>query len=182
MRELYKKGQLEDDIMSANWDQFKLEMANAQIGMHYSESWLPGQFVELGAKEEDIGMFPFPGAKNIKVGAGKMWGISKDTEYPELAKAFLDYMLKHPFFDTDVPSNVSIEVKNPYVEELLSYGVEPVFAPVADARFGRIRNELGLNNQNFLMTYVMEPDDEKAQSMVEEWNEKWAEARLKYAD
>ena len=155
VRELYKKGQLEEDIMSANWDQFKLDFAQGKVAMHYSENWLPAQFVELGAKQEDIGMFPFPGAKNIKAGAGKQWGISKDTESPELAKAFLTYMLENPFLETEVPSNVNISVDDPFVAELLSYGLEPLSPIVGDARFSNIRADIELDGQSFFLTYVM---------------------------
>ncbi len=180
VRNLYKKGCLEEDIMSANWDQFKLDLAQGKCAMHYSETWLPAQFVELGAKQEDIGMFPFPGAKNIKAGAGKQWGISKDTENPELAKAFLSYMLAHPTDKADIPSNLNIEVNDPFVAELLSYGVEPLSPIVGDARFSNIRNEIELDGQNFFLTYVMEEDDAKAAQLIADWNAKWAAARVNY--
>ncbi len=182
MRELYKKGQLEPDIMSANWDQFKLDLAQAKVAMHYSETWLPAQFVELGANADDIGMFPFPGAKNVRAGAGKQWGISKDTQSPELAKAFLAYMLEKPFNDTEIPSNINLDVDDQFVAELLSYGVEPLAPIVGDATFSKIRNDIELNDQQFFLTYVMEKDDAKAQALVDEWNAKWAKARLNYVE
>ncbi len=177
VRNLYKKGQLEEDIMSANWDQFKLDLAQGKVAMHYSETWLPAQFVELGANPDDIGMFPFPGAKNIKAGNGKQWGISKDTESPELAKAFLTYMLENPIVDTEIPSNQNIEVEDQYVAELLSYGVEPLSPIVGNATFSNIKNAIELDGQQFFLTYVMEQDDAKAQEMIDEWNAKWAAER-----
>lgn len=182
IRELQKKGQLEEDIMSANWDQFKLDLAQGKVAMHYSENWLPAQIVELGANQEDIGMFPFPGAANIKAGAGKQWGISKDTESPELAKEFLTYMLENPFTATEVPSNVNVTAEDPFVNELLSYGVEPISPIVGDARFSNIRNEIELDGQQVLLSYVLEADDAKAQAMLDEWNEKWAAARVNYVE
>lgn len=182
IRELYKKGQLEEDIMSANWEQLKLDLAQGKVAMHYSENWLPSQIVELGANEEDIGMFPFPGAVNIKAGAGKQWGISKDTKSPELAKAFLTYMLDNPFTETEVPSNVNITIDNPFVKELLDYGVEPIFPSAGGATFSNIRNEIELDGQQILLVYVMEADDKKAQALLDEWNKKWAVARAGYAE
>ncbi len=180
VRDLYKKGYLEDDIMSANWDQFKLDLAQGKTAMHYSETWLPSQFVELGANPEDIGMFPFPGAKNIKAGAGKQWGVSKDTENPELAKAFLSYMLRNPVAESDIPSNKNIEVNDPYVAELLSYGIDPLEPIVGDATFSNIKNDIELDGQKFFLTYVMEENDEKAAALILEWNDKWAAARANY--
>ncbi len=180
VRNLYKKGWLEEDIMSANWDQFKLDLAQGKTAMHYSETWLPAQFVELGARPEDIGMFPFPGAKNIKAGAGKQWGVSKDTENPDLAKAFLSYMLNNPVAESDIPSNKNIEVNDPFVAELLSYGIEPLEPIVGDATFSNIKNDIELDGQKFFLTYVMEESDEKAAELVAEWNAKWAAARAGY--
>ncbi len=182
VRELNKKGELEDDIMSANWDQFKLDLAQGKVAMHYSETWLPTQFVELGANSEDIGMFPFPGAKNIKAGSGKQWGVSKDTESPELAKAFLTYMLENPITDADIPSNKNIEVDDPFVAELLSYGVEPLSPIVGTAEFSNIRNAIELDGQQFFLTYVMEQDDEKAKALIDEWNAKWAAERPNWVE
>lgn len=182
VRNLYKKGELEEDIMSANWDQFKLDLAQGRVAMHYSETWLPEQFVELGANAEDIGMFPFPGAKNIKAGSGKQWGISKDTESPELAKAFLSYMLNNPVSDADIPSNKNIAVEDPFVAELLSYGVEPLSPILGTAAFSNIRNAIELDGQQFFLTYVMEEDDAKAQQLVDDWNAKWAAERPNWVE
>ncbi len=182
IRELHKKGQLEEDIMSANWDQFKLDLAQGKVAMHYSENWLPAQIVELGANQEDIGMFPFPGAKNIKAGNGKQWGISKDTESPELAKAFLTYMLENPFTATEIPSNVNVVAEDPFVNELLSYGIDPISPIVGNATFSNIRNGIELDGQQVLLSYVLESDDAKAQALLDEWNEKWAAARVEYVE
>ena len=182
VRNLYKKGELEEDIMSANWDQFKLDLAQGKVAMHYSETWLPTQFVELGANPEDIGMFPFPGAKNIKAGSGKQWGVSKDTESPELAKAFLTYMLENPITDADIPSNKNIAVEDPFVAELLSYGVEPLSPILGTAVFSNIRNAIELDGQQFFLTYVMEEDDAKAQQLVDDWNAKWAAERPNWVE
>ncbi len=180
IRDLYGKGYLEKDVLSANWDQFKLDFAQAKTGMFYSETWLPAQFVELGAATEDIGMFPFPGSKNIKSGAGKQWGISKNTKSPELAKAFLTYMLEKPVTAADIPSNVNLTVADPFVAELLSYGVEPLSEIKGDARMSQIINEIEIDGQAFLLTYVMEQDDEKAKALIDAWNKKWAAARKAY--
>ncbi len=176
VRKLYQKGQLEKDILSANWDQFKQDFAHGKIGMHYSESWLPAQLLELGAEQEDIGMFPFPEAANVKVGAGKQWGISKTTECPELAKAFLTYMLEHPFA-AEIPSNVNLEMDDPYVKELLSYGVSAIFPIAGDATFSNLKNEIKLDGQEVFLNYIMEKDDVRAKKIVDEWNGKWAAAR-----
>ncbi len=182
IRDLYGKGYLEKDVLSANWDQFKLDFSQAKVAMFYSETWLPAQFVELGAKKEDIGMFPFPGSKNIKSGAGKQWGVSKTTESPELAKAFLSYMLDNPTAVADIPSNLNLTVTDPFVAELLSYGIKPLSEVKGDARLSQLINEIELDGQAFLLTYVMEQDDAKAQALVDEWNKKWAEARKALAE
>lgn len=180
IRELYQKGYLEDDIMSANWDQLKVDLSAGTTAMFYSESWLPAQIVEGGAAAEDVGMFPYPGAKGIYVASGKSYGISKDCENPELALEYLKFMIedgKNAIACSTLPAQKDCDTGDPYVEELLSYGVEPIECAVAEAEFGTRKNEIELDEQSLLMTYVMEKDNAAAQAILNGWNEKWAAAR-----
>ena len=96
--------------------------------------------------------------------------------------AFLTYMLAHPFTEDQIPSNLNLEVDDPFVAELLSYGVEPLSPIVGNATFSNIRNSIELDGQQFFLTYVMEPDDDKAQALVDDWNAKWAAERANWVN
>lgn len=180
IRDLNKKGYLEEDIMSANWDQLKLDLAQAKTGMYYIETWLPQQIVDLGANKEDIGMFPFPEAKYVYSTAGKSYGVSKDCEYPELAKAYLKYMIeggKHALAVATIPADTTAQIDDAFAAELMSYGVPAGESDITLTAFWDIKNAIELDDQSFLLSYVLEKDDAKAQALCEEWNAKWAAAR-----
>ena len=180
IRKMYQMGYLESDIISANWDQFKLDISQGNIGMFYAETWFPAQVVEGGASQEDVGMFPFPGAKAVYSASGKAWGISKDCASVDLAKAFLKYMIedgRNAIACSTLPSDTTVAITDPFAGELLSYGLAASDCEIADAAFTNIKNDIELDEQAFLMSYVLEGDDTKAQELINEWNAKWAKAR-----
>jgi raffinose/stachyose/melibiose transport system substrate-binding protein len=180
IRDMYKKGYLEPDIMSANWDQLKLDLSQAKAAMYYAETWFPSQLVDLGAKQEDVGMFPFPEAKYVYSTSGKAYGISKDCEYPELAKAYLKFMIeggKHATACSTIPADTTADINDPFAAELMSYGVPAGESETTSTLFQNIKNEIELDDQSFLLSYVLETDDAKAQALCDEWNKKWATAR-----
>lgn len=179
-RDLQMKGYYEADIMSANWDQFKMDISQGKTAMHYTASWFPPQMVEQGADVSDVGMFPYPGAKGIYCAPGKVWGISKDTEAPELAKAFLDFMIRdgrEALLTGNAPSWKNAEVDLPFLAELLSYDIPVVEIASTDPTFVEIYNAAEINEQAFLQAYCLETDDAKAQEMIDEVNARWAAAK-----
>ncbi|HHX12168.1 MAG TPA: extracellular solute-binding protein [Clostridiales bacterium] len=180
IREMNKKGYLEPDIMSANWDQLKLDMAQGKTAMFYTETWFPQQIVDLGADLEDIGMFPFPDANNIFSTAGKSYGVAKDCENVDLAKAYIKYMIeggKHAMAVATIPADTTAQIDDPFAGELMSYGVPAKESEVTVTEFLDIKNEIELDEQSFLLSYVLEKDDGKAKALCDEWNAKWANAR-----
>lgn len=179
-RELYHKGYFESDIMSANWDQFKIDIAQGKTAMHYTASWFPPQMVEQGTATEDVGMFPYPESKGIYCAPGKVMAVSKNSENPELAKAFLKYIIedgKVANASGNAPAWKAAEVENPFIDELLSYHIPVIEIESTDPKFVEIYNEAEINEQSFLQSYVLEADDGKAQSLIDDVNAKWAAAR-----
>lgn len=185
VRDLYQKGYFEDDIMSANWDQFKIDISQGKTAMHYTASWFPPQMVDQGADANDVGMFPYPGAKGIYCAPGKVWGISKDTKSPELAKAFLDFLVRdgrEAMVTGNAPSWKNADVSTPYLAELLTYDVPVVEIAPTDPKFVEIYNAAEIDEQSFLQAYCLEDDDTKAQAMIDEVNARWAKARADLAE
>lgn len=179
-RELYKKGYFESDIMSANWDQFKIDIAQGKTAMHYTASWFPPQMVEQGTAAEDVGMFPYPEAKGIYCAPGKVMAVSKNSKNPELAKAFLKYIIedgKIANASGNAPAWKAADAENPFIDELLSYNIPVVEIEPTDPSFVEIYNEAEIDEQSFLQSYVLEADDTKAQALVDDVNTKWAAAR-----
>lgn len=180
LRDLNVNGLLEPDVMSANWDQMKLDMSQGKAAMHYTGGWFPVQLVELGADEGDIGMFPFPDSKAISVMNAKQWGVSSTSAYPEEAKDFLKYMIEEGRYTTatgETSGYKSATPDNPAIEELLSYGLEGMSPNVVDPEFTNRLNGIECDPNSVLQAYVTELNDEKAAEMIDDWNEKWAAAR-----
>ncbi|WP_424685773.1 ABC transporter substrate-binding protein [Enterococcus sp.] len=185
LRDMNLNGYLESDVMSANWDQLKLDLAQAKMAMVYLPSWFPTQLVELGAAESDIGMFPFPEAKGILVSTNKVWGVSKDSKAPALAKDFLRYLIEDGRYAKAclaTPSWKEDAGSQGFMEELLSFDVPVVEPGKQDPRvdqFTALQNESEVDEQTFLQNYIIEKDDAKAQKIIDDVNEKWAKAQEK---
>jgi len=185
LRDMNLKGYLESDVMSANWDQLKLDLAQAKMAMVYLPSWFPAQLVELGAKEDDIGMFPFPETKGILVSTNKVWGASKESKSPALAKDFLKYLIEDGRYATAclaTPSWKNQAGNQPFMKELLSYDVPVIEPGKQDPRvdkFTALQNESEMDEQTFLQNYIIEKDDVKAQKLIDDVNKKWTASREK---
>lgn len=185
LRNMNLQGYLEADVMSANWDQLKLDLAQAKMAMVYLPSWFPTQLVDLGADENDIGMFPFPETKGILVSTNKVWGVSKDTKAPALAKDFLKYLIEDGRYAKAclaTPSWKDDAGDQPFMKELLSFNVPVVEPGKQDPRvdqFTALQNESEIDEQTFIQNYIIEKNDEKAQKIIDDVNAKWAKAQEK---
>jgi len=182
LREMQKKGYFEKDIISAGWDQFKKDMAAGKIAMYYSQSWFPSQPVELGAKVEDIGTFPFPDTKYISATNSKMYAISKDTKSPELAKAFLEWLWVDGKY-ASAASSLS-PMKNsgnydPATEELLASGLPVIEATATSDNITKALTKAELDIVSTMNGYILKSDEDAAQA-VKQFNEKWAKIRLEF--
>lgn len=181
LKEMYRLGYLEKNFSNANWDQLKRGLSEGTIAMTYSATWLPRQLVDLGAAEEEIGMFVFPDSKALASTSGKVWGISKETKHPQLCKDFLEYMVADGRYAVAcgiVPSVAAESPEDIWVDELMSAGLEVMETEKTSDLFVKIYNTAAIEEQRFLMNYIT-ADDEQAAAMVREANRAWAEARAR---
>lgn len=181
LKDMYRLGYLENSLSNANWDQLKRGLSDGTVAMTYSATWLPRQLVDLGSAEEEIGMFAFPDSKAIASTSGKVWGIAKETKYPQLGKDFLEYMVADGRYAKAcgiVPSVAADAPEDIWVDELMSSGLTVLEPESAGDRFIKIYNAADIEEQRFLMNYIT-ADDEQAATMVREANQAWAEARAR---
>ncbi len=179
LRTLNEKGYLEKDLTSTNWDGFKKDMAVGKTAMAYMGTWLPAQVVDNGAKEEDIGMFPFPESKALFYGPDMSFVVNADSKYLDTSKAFLKFMWDESRYAKAIGAisplkNVKQDI--PYVNELLSFNL-PII-PLADSTddFTAINNDTQLNWGTLCQEYVLAKDPN---AVVEKYNKKWADSRKK---
>jgi raffinose/stachyose/melibiose transport system substrate-binding protein len=179
LRTLKDKKYLEHDLMSTNWDGMKRDMAAGKIAMCYLASWFPPQLVENGAKSSDIGMFPFPGTKSIAIMSDFLYGVSRDSQNLNTAKAFLKFMIEDERFakSTDVTSSLKNAKDNyPGGTELFSFKIPLTEAASLSQKYSVVYKEFQLNYQDFLQEYLIAKD---VNSPIKKFNDKWAAARKK---
>ncbi|MBC8062708.1 MAG: carbohydrate ABC transporter substrate-binding protein [Clostridiaceae bacterium] len=178
IRNLHKKGYLEEDLVSSNWDRLKWEMSEAKVAMYYVGNWFPPQLVDNGAAE--LGMFPYPGGKAILASAAKIWGVSKDTKAPELAKAFLNYLMmdgKLAKAEYLISSLKGVVPSDRFVKELLGSGLPVVQNEGIDEKYKELINKSDINLEAVLQAYILAADDIESEKIVKTTNEKWAAVR-----
>ncbi len=170
------KGYLEKDLMSTSWDSFRKDFPAGKFGMTFIASWYPPQFVELGGKAEDVGMFPFPDTKYILLGGDWQYGIAKTSKNIDTAKAFLKFAFEKGRLQEKVGA-LSPIVGTKYsldcVNELMSSGLPTVMA-IRDFYDSAVYNKMAVNINDIAQEYMLSktPDD-----VVKKYNQKWAEAR-----
>lgn len=180
LRNLYKLGYLENDLMSTNWDESKKDIATGKVAMMFLGTWFPPQAIDNGMNPNEVGMFPVPGATALVCEPDVFYAVSKNTKYPELAKAFVQYMWKDGLMPKKVgmiPPNKNAKMDAPYVKELLGSKLRLVQGEVDSADYQALINKAKLDTTEIAQEYVMANSDKDAQDIVEKYNKKWLEAK-----
>ncbi|OAS20478.1 ABC transporter substrate-binding protein [Paenibacillus oryzisoli] len=177
-REAYQKGFTEPDLMSANWEQTKKDLAAGKVGMMFMADWLVPQLIDLGAKSDAVGMFPHPESKAVYVGPDKPFVVSKNTKYPEASKAFVKFMLTNSRYAQASGVNSSIKGDKaviPGVEELLLSKLPIIEDTAVDIKFQDTLNKSQINLSQVVQEYMLSKNTD---DVVKKYNDKWQKARL----
>ena len=94
VREIVKRGYAEEYLFNYDWQQFKNDMSSGKIAMAIWNSDFIYQMEDMGMDSDSIGIFPIPETKVIKIYGDYMYGVSKNSDNPEVAKAFLKYIFE----------------------------------------------------------------------------------------
>lgn len=178
MREMYQKGFIENSLSYATWNRTKIEHAQGNIAMLMIGSWYIAQLVDNGAKEEDVGMFPFPDSKAIVYGGDWPFGVSRWSKNKEAAKSFLQWLWEDGRYAKAVgviPPFKNASGTFPAIEELFSFGlpkVQPVYGP--SLSFMDMAEEAQIPLVEELKKYMVSGNP---QGVVDEMNNKWVKYR-----
>lgn len=178
-REMNKKGNFEPDLMSTNWDSFKIAHAKGEIAMTFLGSWYPTQLVEAGLDSELVGMFPMPGTQALYLTGGFAMGVAKTTEYPKTAKAFLKFLFEDGRFAKAVgvvPPLKGVKITAPGINELMNSGL-PVLEAVSQDKFDEVFRLAGINIGTLIQEYIIADDPE---FVIEKYNNMWERAKEKW--
>lgn len=186
VRSLSEKGYTEPDLTSTNWDAFCTEFPQGKFGMAYLGSWYPSQFIDKGGKPEDIGYFPFPGAKGVIRSNDYLFGINKDSKNIELAKAFMKYCWTDDRLanacGTFSPLAGAKYDTVPWIKELTSYvdGTKFIYIdnPPDMNAFVNVQNQASISLDVMVQEYVLAKDP---QTVIDKYNQLWKDARAKLA-
>lgn len=185
-RTMYKKGLLDPDLMSSDWDLQASDFAAGTIGTYNAGTYAYATMCALGFPGDDIGFFPYPnpdgsGENICIVTTDYAMVVNKETKYPEAAKIWVDWYTRH-FADAvglvsplvDEPCN--IKGINEVLESDCAFLIEDTINDKALA----IKNLSSFDFGTYVQEYLIVEDDE-LQAVTDKYNALWNAARAEYA-
>lgn len=180
IRNLALKGYLENDLMSTNWDGSKNSIATGKVAMMFLGTWFPPQAIDAGMDKNEVGMFPVPGAKSLVFSPDIFYAVTKDTKYPELSKAFFQYMWKDGLMPIKVgmiPPNKNMKIGSTFVKELMASKLPLIQGAVDSADYQALINKAQIDTGAVAQEYITAKDEKDAQSVIDKYNQKWLKAK-----
>ncbi len=183
IRTLLDKGYFDKDLTSSDWDVLRKQMD--KVGMLMLANYGIGALE--GLKPEEIAFFPIPidnSGTPVSV-RHPDWdlGINKNTKSPEVAKAFVRFMLDGAGYQDAVglaPSVFSAKSNNAALQYLINSNprfIEGVSSdPDVTAAFTEITKK-GQIDFSQMYTEVLLNKDNDLQPIFDKYNNKWAEAK-----
>ena len=185
VREIVKRGYAEKDLFNYDWQQFKNDMSSGKIAMAIWNSDFIYQMEDMGMNSDSIGIFPIPETKVIKIYGDYMYGVSKNSDNPEVAKAFLKYIFEENRYANAV--NIMSPLKESSQTQKILKEMEQLDIPIItytdyilqqsleyanlENEYLNIKKELGLDAR-FSQNFIIEDDIE---SLINNTNKKWIE-------
>ncbi len=173
LKSVVDKGYAEPELMSTNWGAFTKDIGEGKYAMSYLGSWFPPQTSDVN----NIGMFPLPGSKGVPMNQDWRYAIAKNTDSPELAKAYFEHLFLdgafYPIMGYTTPLK-GITYSDHFIQELTSYGIPSVEVVPDNEDFTSIRNALAADGTDIAQEYILSDD---VQSVIDKYNNKWVEAK-----
>lgn len=192
--QLVRRGYVEDDPITSDWELSKKMLADGQIGMMCLGSWALPQIAELAADPNDIGYMPFPYSVN-----GEIYGlidpdygigVSVNSKNKETAKAFVEFFVEESGYASE---NGTISVKkggenSSLVQDYIDSGVVLIQAGLPNRDATKIdipselesESEVGLHSPKFkqdIIDAALNPNKGVTfDSIMDGLNEKWSNA------
>lgn len=185
-REIVKRGYCEEDLLNYDWQQFKNDMNDGKIAMTVWNSDFINQLEDMGMDKDDIGMFPIPETKIIKIYGDYKFAVSKKSDNPEVAKEFLKYIFEESRYAKAVnnisPLKEEIDSKDNF-ESMKEYGIpvefyadfvrkQSVYDAKLEEEYLRLKNINGLDG-SFVQKYITE---DNIDNLINATENKWKES------
>lgn len=190
--EATKRGLIEDDPTTSDWEGCKGMINNGKIGAMVLGSWAVSQMQAAGDHGEDIGYMPFPitvdGKQYASAGPDYTYGINiNSSEDNKIASMlFVKWLTEKSGFAYD-QGGIPIVKGEKYPEVLSAFGdTELVIeSPALEGEEGlfekvNLDSEVGLNTDNIPDCEILEhalQGDMTLDEIMDEWNQKWTQAQ-----
>lgn len=193
--EATKRGLIEDDPSTSDWESSKSMINNGEIGSMVLGSWAVTQMQEAGENGADIGYMPFPisvdGKQYASAGPDYCFGInvnaSDDNKIASML--YVKWLTEKSNFAYD-QGGVPITVGAEYPSVLDAFqGVDLIIdnpAPAGEETlFNDINNEseLSLNADGYHVSQIIEQalsGDMDFDDIMADWNQRWSAAQEKF--
>ncbi len=190
--EAVKRGLIEDDPMSTDWESSKGRLNRGEIATMVLGSWAVAQMQDAGDTPEDVGYMPFPitvnGERFAGAGGNYAYGINKNasTDNQIASLLYVKWLVEESPMFADEQSIPALK-DAPMPDVLADFqGVTLLANNAAPAGeedlFDQVNNEseVGLNNDDYPDCMILEAaltGSQTLEDLMGEWNEKWSRAQ-----
>lgn len=186
--EIVERGLSEDNPLASDWEKSKSMLNNGEIASIVIGSWAISQFKNAGSNGDSLAFMPFPheinGMQYMTISTDYNYAISRYCQYPEAARAYIDFMLDESGYALD-HETLSIVKTDPYPE---SYGdMENVIlltTSQAKSDAYSIRKKLSINlnmedgtEAQRIIEAAKGYRQETFSDIAKDWNTRWESAR-----
>lgn len=192
MYEAVKRGLVEDDPASTDWESSKTMMNSGEIATMVLGSWAVQQCKDVGNTPDDVGYMPFPitvdGKRYAGAGGNYSFGINNQasTENQIAGMVYMKWLIEESSIYTDegsIPALKSGELPDALADfegvELMAdnpakEGEETLFNEI------NTESEVGINNDDYPDCEILEAafyDSATLDELMDTWNEKWSDAQ-----
>lgn len=195
MYDIVKNGLCERDLLASEWEQSKQDLADGKIACMVLGSWAISQVKSFAANPDTIGYMPFPfeinGKKYAEAQLDMPLVINKHSKNKATAYAWIKFMADKSDW---VAYTESIPVKKgeKYPAVLDSFGelgVEYIEFKAAPAELEGVYDKMDKESE---ISFWSEPEKkriidaamgttkESFDDIMNDWNKRWAKARVEY--
>ncbi len=186
--DIVELGLSEDDLTEIDWDESKKMLNEGKIGCVAIGSWAVSQFKEVGPGGDAIAFMPFPneidGRQYMTISTDYCYGISRNGDNTEAARAYIEYMLDESGYALD-RENLSVVRTDPYPD---SYGdMENVILLCNNPSVGTayqkkviLSSKLNLEDGMEAMRVIEAAKgirQETFDDIAQDWNSRWESSR-----
>ncbi|GLX70313.1 ABC transporter substrate-binding protein [Paenibacillus glycanilyticus] len=181
LKKMVDSGYVEKDLMSTNWEGSKKDVASGKIAMFLLGNWVVPQVVDNGAAAEDVGFFPLPldnsGEAKVILASDYYYGIDKNSDNPETAKAFLKFLIEESGYDDYAGFIPVLKDKQPklaQLNEFMATNPKVIEMSAENDDYLAIANKMQFDTSAFAQDAIMGKD---MKAVFDSYNKKWKDAK-----